>query len=105
MIRAKGVHARAVTITSGNGLGADGGLYHLGKARLIGMFLAAFDSGRVQLNPNLSIYPQLEKELIGYRAEITAQGNAKFEAEPGEHDDMLFALALACWWGEEKYKR
>ena len=101
MFRAKGVCPVAASITAGNSLSAAAGVYHLGKARLIGMFLAAFDSGRVQINPNLPIYPQLERELINYRAEITDQGYAKFEARQGEHDDLLFALALAVWWGEE----
>jgi hypothetical protein len=101
-LRQKGVRPRAASIVSGNSLNAETGIYHLGKARLIGKFLAAFDSGRVHINPNLPIYPQLERELISYRAEISSQGNAKFEAPPGEHDDLLFALALAVWWGEER---
>lgn len=102
-LRVRGLRPKAASIVAGNGLNASNGIYHLGKARLIGKFLAAFDSGRVQINPNLPIYPQLERELISYRAEISNQGNAKFEAPPGEHDDLLFALALAIWWGEEKY--
>lgn len=101
MFRAKNVFPIAASITAGNGLTTVPGIYHLGKARLIGMFLAALDSGRVQINPNLPIYPQLEREMINYRAEITESGNAKFNSPEGEHDDMLFALALSVWWGEE----
>jgi hypothetical protein len=74
------------------------------KARLIGKFLAAFDAGRVQINPNLPVYPQLERELINNRAAISSPGQAKFEAPLGEHDDLLYALALCIWWGKEKYK-
>ena len=71
------------------------------KARLIGTFLGAFDAGKVHVNPNMPIWPALEKEMLGYRAEMSAQGRAKFEACEGEHDDMLFSLAMAVWYGEE----
>ena len=101
MLRAKGVRMKAVTITAGEAFSRQGPIYHVGKARLIGTFLGAFDSGKVRVNPNMPIWPALEKELLGFRAEMSAQGRAKFEAEPGENDDMLFALALCVWYGEE----
>jgi len=101
MFKAKGIRSKAITITTGEIFTRVGSAYHVGKARLIGTFLGAYDAGKVWINPNMPIYPQLEKELLGFRAEMNAQGRAKFEAEPGEHDDMLFALAMAVWYGEE----
>ena len=101
MFRAKRIRTRAVTITAGNTLNRQEATIHLGKARLIGTFLGAFDSGKVHVNPNMPIWPALEKEMLSFRAEMSVQGNAKFEAAPGEHDDMLFSLALAVWYGEE----
>lgn len=101
MILTKGLRLKAVTITSGESFSQQGSAFHVGKARLIGTFLGAFDGGKVNVNPNMPIWPQLEKEMLSYRAEISAQGRAKFEAEEGEHDDMIFALAQAVWYGEE----
>ena len=101
MLAAKGVRMKAVTITAGEAFSRQGPIYHVGKARLIGTFLGAFDAGKVHVNPNMPIWPQVEKEMLGFRAEMSAQGRAKFEAEPGENDDMLFALALCVWYGEE----
>ena len=101
MFRAKRIRTRAVTITSGNALNRQEATIHLGKARLIGTFLSAFDAGKVHVNPNMPIWPALEQEMLSFRAEMSEQGHAKFEAPPGEHDDMLFALALAVWYGEE----
>ena len=101
MLAAKGVRMKAVTITAGEAFSRQGPIYHVGKARLIGTFLGAFDAGKVRVNPNMPIWPALEKEMLGFRAEMSAQGRAKFEAEPGENDDMLFALALCVWYGEE----
>lgn len=101
MLAAKGVRMKAVTITSGEAFTRQGPIYHVGKARLIGTFLGAFDAGKARVNPNMPIWPALEKEMLGFRAEMSSQGRAKFEAEPGEHDDMLFSLALCVWYGEE----
>jgi hypothetical protein len=101
MLAAKGVKLKAVTITAGESLTRSGPIIHVGKARLIGKFLGAFDSGKVHVNPALPIWPKLEREMLSFRAEISAQGRAKFEAEPGENDDMLFSLAQGVWFGEE----
>ena len=101
MLLAKGIRLKAATIVAGETFTRQGSIYHVGKPRLIGTFLGAFDAGKVHVNPNMPIWPQLEKEMLGFRAEMSAQGRAKFEAEPGEHDDMLFALAMAVWYGEE----
>ena len=101
MLLAKGLRPKAITITAGEAYSQVGSSFHVGKARLIGTFLGAFDGGKVAVNPSMPIWPQLEKEMLAYRAEISAQGRAKFEAEEGEHDDMIFALAQAIWYGEE----
>jgi hypothetical protein len=101
MFRVKHVRAMAVTITPGNGLNREGFIIHLGKARLIGKFLGAFDAGKVHVNPNMPIWPLVEREMLSFRAEMSAQGRVKMEAERGENDDMLFALALCVWYGEE----
>lgn len=101
ILASKGIRLKAITITVGNAYTRKGPLYHVGKPRLIGKFLGAFDAGKVHVNPALPIWPKLEKEMLAFRSELSAQGNAKFEAEQGENDDMLFALAQGVWYGEE----
>lgn len=101
MLVTKGVRLKAVTITAGEAITRQGPIIHVGKARLIGKFLGAFDAGKVHVNPAMPIWPQVEHEMLSFRAEMSAQGRVKMEAEPGENDDMLFALAMAVWYGEE----
>jgi hypothetical protein len=101
ILASKGIRLKAVTITVGNTYTRKGPIYHVGKPRLIGKFLGAFDAGKVHVNPALPIWPKLEREMLAFRSELSAQGNAKFEAEQGENDDMLFALAQGVWYGEE----
>ncbi len=101
MMRVKGIPVKPITITLGETITRQGPSIHLGKARLIGKFLGAFDSGKVHVNPSMAIWPQLEHEMLACRAEMSVQGRAKFSAPENEHDDMLFSLALAVWYGEE----
>ena len=39
--------------------------------------------------------PVLIKELRNYEYEINSNGNIKYSAPPGQHDDTVIALALA----------
>ena len=101
ILKAKGLPVKEITITTGNSTTRLGSRIHVGKPRLIGKFLGAFDAGKLHINPAMPILPLLEKEMLGFRAELSAQGNTKFEAEEGENDDMLMSLAQAVWYGEE----
>lgn len=101
MLRAKGIRPKAITITAGEATTRVGPEFHVGKARLIGKFLGAFDAGKVEVNPNMPIWPQVEREMLSFRAEMSTQGRVKMEAEQGENDDMLLALCMAVWYGEE----
>ncbi len=101
MFKLQGIRVKPIIITAGQALDRTGPQIHIGKPRLFGNFMAAFDSGRVQLNPNMSIYPILEAEMVNFRAKLSASGNAIFEAGPGQNDDLLFSLAQAIWYGEE----
>jgi hypothetical protein len=40
---------------------------------------------------------ELIREMVGFRAKVGRSGRAKFEGD-GEHDDLVVAVALACWW-------
>ena len=43
----------------------------------------------------------LRAELLNFRVKITAAANETFGAwREGEHDDLVLAVALACWAGE-----
>lgn len=101
MFRLNGIRVVPIMITSGQAMTRDGPFLHIGKPRMFGTFMAALDSGRVQINPAMPIYPTLEREMVNFRAKLSASGNAIFEAGPGENDDLLFSLAMAVWYGEE----
>ena len=37
------------------------------------------------------------KELQYFEYELTQSGNVRMNARSGHHDDLVMALALACW--------
>jgi hypothetical protein len=40
----------------------------------------------------------LAAELQDFRASISEAGFASFGARAGKQDDLVLALAIACWW-------
>lgn len=101
MFKAKGIRHAAITFTKGNVCKRDGFGIHVGKPRLVGKFLGAWDAGKVQVNSGQPLWPQLEREMLAFKAEMKENGYAKFEAEEGENDDLFISLAQAVWYGEE----
>jgi len=46
----------------------------------------------------------LKKEMMDMRVKATPAGNEQFGAwREGEHDDLVFAVALACWGAKKRY--
>jgi hypothetical protein len=43
----------------------------------------------------------LVQELLGFEVRITSAGDDTYGAwHAGANDDLVLAVALACWWGE-----
>lgn len=61
------------------------------------------DKLRVNIEFQKISYPEIPvmvKELIDYEFEISSNGNIKYAAPTGRHDDTVIALALANWVGD-----
>ncbi|MEP7081903.1 MAG: hypothetical protein ABI841_02880 [Chloroflexota bacterium] len=93
----------AVTITAG--LEATG--WHVPKRDLVSRLQALLQTGALRIAEGLPLGDVLERELLAFRAKLTAAGNDKYEAlREGDHDDLVLALALSCWHrgqGEPRY--
>lgn len=51
-----------------------------------------------------SFWNLFQTELRVFKGVMSAMGRARFEAEQGEHDDLVMAVAQAVWWGESRPK-
>jgi hypothetical protein len=60
-----------------------------------------FQAGRLRVAEGLPEARTLINELINFRVKITANAHDTYEAwREGTHDDLVLAVALACWYGE-----
>ena len=54
--------------------------------------------GRLQIAARMNEGATLVKEMAEMRVKISGSGNEQFGAwRSGEHDDLVLAVAMACW--------
>jgi hypothetical protein len=102
-IQKAGVTVRPTLITAGQAVTVDGyGYLHVAKVQLVSVMHRLFGERRIQFAEALDLAETAEKELRTFKAKVTPAGSEQFLADwrDGEHDDLVLAVALACWWGE-----
>jgi hypothetical protein len=71
------------------------------KKDLVGALQILLQAGRLKIAKSLPAAAILVKELENFRVKITVAANESFEAwRDGDHDDLVLAVALSCWEGE-----
>ena len=98
----------AVTITGGEKASGSGGAWSVPKRDLIAGVQLALEKGELRIARHMKDAGALVRELIDVR--ITAglgTGKVRIGAHgSGQHDDLVIALALACWrarWKENGF--
>ena len=64
----------------------------LGKGYAVGRLLGIMDNKRLKA-PKSPIWPELRKELMAFELTATSMHD-RYGASPGQHDDLITALAL-----------
>jgi hypothetical protein len=108
MLHEMGLSPIGVTITSGLNSGSDGeGGYTVPKRDLVSNLQVLLQTGRLKISEALPDAAMLRDELLRFQVKITPAGNDTYAAwREGAHDDLVLALALACWYGERhSYRR
>ena len=93
------VHLWPVVVTGGNRVTRTGEFIGVPKRDLIAAGLIALQDGRLKIPTTIPETEVLKEELLDYRVRINLRsGHDSFEPwREGDHDDLLFALCLACW--------
>jgi hypothetical protein len=93
----------SVTLTAGHVVtGGDAGGLRVPKKELVGTLQVMLQSRRLQVARTLPDAAVLVKELENFRVKVTAARNETFESwREGQHDDLVLAVALAAWLGEQ----
>lgn len=112
LFREAGHDPLAVTITGGNAVSWVGERdAHVSKRILVSQTQALMQSKRLKAASGLAEWPTLRAELGNFRARISLSGSVTFEAGTDEewrenaNDDLLLALALSLWAGENSQMR
>ncbi len=104
MFRARiGQRAYPVTITGGDAVSeSDDGYIRAPKRDLVGVVQVLLQSKRLRFAQGLQLVSLLTKELTNFHVKIDLETAADSYGawRAGTHDDMVLALALAVWAGE-----
>lgn len=92
----------AITITGGDEVTRHGFDIRVPKRDLVSSVAVLLQTGRLRIPRNLPDADVLEQELVRFRAKISISGHDTYEAwREQDHDDLVLAVALACWLNEK----
>jgi len=98
---------RGITITAGHSVNhrPDGG-YSVPKKELVSATQSLLQGKRLLIAPALKEAKTLRHELSNFKVKINvASATESFEAwREGQHDDLVLAVCLAVWYGEQCQK-
>jgi hypothetical protein len=93
-----GCDLSAVTITAGDHESQSGEVWSVPKRDLIGGVQVLLEKGELRIARELREAGALMRELLDVRMTMAGSGRVRLGADGfGEHDDLVIALALACW--------
>lgn len=91
-----------ITITGGSEVTLTESGWHVPKQSLVSNVVVLMQSDRLKIAPGLPEVGTLVKELQNFKVRITAAGHETFGAwREDQHDDLVLAVALAAWLGEQ----
>jgi hypothetical protein len=94
-----GLRHQAVTITAGSDVAPAGrDRWHVSKTHLISVVDAMLHTGTLRFASALSEASAMKDELRDFRRKLSDAGRATYAARTGAHDDLVLAVAIACWW-------
>lgn len=88
-----------ITFTSGGQITCDAEhSYHVPKRDLIGCAQVLLQNRVMRIAKDVHYADLLISELLNFRMKISTAGHDTYEAwRQGDHDDLVNALAMACW--------
>ena len=97
---------RAVMVTPGQTERSDEQFDYVPKRDLMVGLELLLERDELKIAKTLKYGEALKKEMADMRVKVTPAGHEQFGAwRQGEHDDLVFAVALACWGAGKRYPR
>jgi hypothetical protein len=101
-LQAAGLSPIGVLVHGGDKVSRDGAVYRVPKRDLISSAQVLLESRRLRIGATLPHAELLVQEMSMYRVHIdpTTAHDSYSAWREKDHDDLVFALALGCWYGE-----
>ena len=98
----KGVYPIPISIHGGSAVTEDGRGFRVPKRDLVASVQTLLQNGRLKIAPEMELAPILKRELLNFRVKINpATAHDSYEHwREADHDDLVLATALACWYRE-----
>lgn len=99
-----------VTITGGDVVTQDGRDFRVPKRDLVSAVQVLLQSERLKIARALPEASMMTGELLAFKVSINLRGHDSYGNDAGQwrenpHNDLVLAVALACWYGEAKTYR
>lgn len=104
MLKIAGLHPTGISIHGGDNVSGSGDEYRVPKRDLVSTVAVLLQGRRLHIVPVLPEAKMLAHELTNFRMKIdpvTAHDSYAAWRE-AEHDDLVLAVALACWAAEAR---
>ena len=93
-----------VIITGGEMQRREKGYFMVPKRDLMAGMLLRLERGELKIAEGIPEGERLLREMAGMRVRVTPSGREQYGTwREGEHDDLVLAVALACWGGRQFY--
>jgi hypothetical protein len=86
-----------VTITGGDRQTDTAGMWRVPKRDLVNRLQLMFERKELKIASRLREAETFARELMTMRLRISVAGHDSYAAEGESHDDLVLAVALACW--------
>jgi hypothetical protein len=99
-----GCRMRAVVVTGGGVGRSEEEVDYVPKRELILGLQSLLEYGELKVARGIQGVEELTREMSAMRVKVTPAGNEQYGAwREGEHDDSVFAVALACWGAGRRF--
>jgi hypothetical protein len=97
----RGLRPVPIYITGADAISCTGRITRVPKRQLVPVLQVLFQTGRLRIATDLELTSTLTTELMNFTAKITPSFHERYSSwRENQHDDIVLALALACWYFE-----
>ena len=107
ILKERGLRFTGIVIHGGESTHKTDGAHHVPKKDLVAALEVPFDKGTLKIAEGLGLWPVLKEELQSFRRKQNPKtSHVSFEHwRESDHDDLVLAVAMACWGATSRRPR